>query len=361
MAREHRVFLGTRKGMFALRSGDGRGCWQMDPPALAGTDVYHVAADPRDPSLAYAAANHAIWGPQLMRSRDGGRTWNPAASSPAFAPDSGQSVKAIWFIRPGHPDVPGEVWCGVEPAALFRSTDWGDTWTLVDSLTNHPTTALWQPGGGGLCLHGIVLDPTDPARIIATISAGGGYRSDDAGASWQPINRGLRAGFLPDPSNAAGQCVHKLVRTAGDASVLFQQNHCGCYVSDDEGENWREVTEGLPSEFGFPAAAHPHEPRTVYVAPLVADSFRAFADGAVTVWRSRNGGGCWEPLTNGLPRRDAYLAALRTAMATDAEDDAGVYLGTSTGQLFFSPNGGDAWREIASHLPPILSVDASAA
>lgn len=361
MGREYRIFLGTRKGAFSLRSCDGRGSWRISPPALPGSDVYHVTADPRDPARVYAAANHAVWGPQLMRSQDGGRTWAAAGSSPAFPPIAGTTVKAIWFIRPGHANRPGEVWCGVEPAALFRSDDWGDTWSLVESLGAHPTAALWQPGGGGLCLHGVVLDPTDPARIIATISAGGAYRSDDAGASWRPINSGVRAGFIPGPPLPAGHCVHKVVRTAGTPSMLFQQNHCGCYASDDEGENWREVTEGLPSEFGFPAAAHPHEPRTVYVAPLTGDSFRTFPDGAVTVWRSRDGGGNWQPLCNGLPRRDAYLATLRTAMATDAEDDAGLYLGTSTGQLFFSPNSGDCWSEIADHLPPILSVDASAA
>jgi photosystem II stability/assembly factor-like uncharacterized protein len=363
MTREHRAFLGTRRGVFTLRSQDGRCSWQLDAPALPGYEINHVAADPRDPLRVYATANHAVWGPQIQISRDGGRSWTAAAQSPAFAPDDGRAVKSLWFIRPGHAAHPGEVWCGVEPAALFRSTDWGDTWTLMPALTEHPTASLWQPGGAGLILHGIVLDPLRPNSLIATISAGGAYRSDDGGVSWQPINAGVRAGFLPESEAQppAGHCVHKLVRTAGADSLLFQQNHCGAYASEDEGASWREVTDGLPSEFGFPAAAHPHAPRTVYVAPLVGDSFRAFADGAVTVWRSQDGGGNWEPLCNGLPRRDAYLAALRAAMTTDTEDDAGIYLGSSTGQLFFSPNSGDAWREIGNHLPPVLSVDASAA
>ena len=359
MSREHRVFLGTRKGVFTLRSNDGRCHWELDPPALTGNDVNHVIADPRDPDRVYATGNNVFFGSQLMRSRDGGRSWEGASQSPAFAEGDGRAVESLWFVRPGHADHPGEMWCGTKPAALFRSTDWGDTWSLMPALNEHPTTTLWQPGGAGLVLHGIVLDPAKPDSLITTISAGGAYRSDDGGTSWEPINRGIRADFMPDPNTPAGHCVHKVVRTS--SGPLFQQNHCGCYISEDEGASWVEVTEGLPSEFGFAAAAHPHEPRTVYVAPLIGPEFRVFPNSAVTVWRSRDGGGSWQPLCNGLPRHDAYIATLRAAMATDSEDDAGVYMGSNTGQLFFSPNGGDVWREIADHLPPILSVEASAA
>ena len=352
-----RVHAGTRKGMFTLRSCDCRGAWGEPELSLAGWDVYHCIEDPRDPVRLYAAANHAVWGPRVARSLDGGRTWDEPTQSPAFPEGSGAAVKAVWFIRPGHAERPGEVWAGVEPAALFHSDDWGATWEPVESLNDHPTRSFWQPGGGGMCLHGISLDPIDPDRLIATVSAGGAYRSDDHGMSWRPINQGIRAGFMPDPVPPAGHCVHKLVRSAVDPELLFQQNHCGAYVSADGGCSWREVTAGLPSEFGFAAAAHPTAKGTFYLAPLQADSFRAFPDGAMTVWRTRDGGESWEPLRGGLPQRGAYLASYRAAMATDASGPAGIFLGTTTGQIFASADDGDNWREIARYMPPILSLE----
>lgn len=356
---ERRIYLGTRKGLFRLRSRDGRRTWTVDPPALAGHDVYHAVADPRDPSRVYAAANHAVWGPRLARSLDGGCTWDEPGEptqSPAFALGTGEAVKALWYILPGHPERPGEVWAGAEPAALFRSQDWGATWMPVCGLNEHPTRAMWQAGGGGLCLHGIAPSPDDPDDLIVTVSAGGSFRTADGGASWTPINHGVRAGFLPDEDVPAGHCVHKLVRSPLDPNWLFQQNHCGAYRSKDGGASWQEVTEGLPSEFGFPAAIHPREAQTVYVAPLTGDSFRVFPDGAMAVWRSRDGGDSWEPLRRGLPQRNAYLASLRAAMAADTGDPAGIYLGTGTGQLFCSTDEGDSWSMIAGLLPPILSV-----
>jgi photosystem II stability/assembly factor-like uncharacterized protein len=359
---EHRLYLGTRKGLFRLRSCDGRRSWTVDPPALVGHDVYHAVEDPRDPARVYAAANHMVWGPRLARSLDGGRTWDEGGEqtqSPAFATGSGDSVKAVWYILPGHPERPGEVWVGVEPAALFRSRDWGATWEPVCGLNEHPTRAMWQPGGGGLCLHGIAASPSDPDDMVATISAGGSFRTTDGGTTWTPINSGVRAGFMPDESVVAGHCVHKLVRSPQDPNWLFQQNHCGAYRSKDGGASWQEVTAGLPSEFGFPAAIHPHESQTVYVAPLRGDFFRVFPDGAMAVWRSRDGGDNWEPLRCGLPQRNAYLASFRAAMSADREDAAGIYLGTSTGQVFCSIDEGDSWSMIADYLPPILSVAAA--
>lgn len=359
MDAEHHLYLGTRKGLFRLRSRDGRKSWVVDPPALTGHDVYHVVADPRDPSRVYAAANHAVWGPRLARSVDGGCSWDEPTESPAFATGAGESVKAVWYILPGHAERPGEVWVGVEPAALFRSRDWGASWQPVRGLNEHPTRSLWQPGGGGLCLHGIAATPADPDDLVATISAGGSYRTTDGGASWTAVNSGVRADFLPDENVPAGHCVHKLVRSPADPNWLFQQNHCGAYRSTNGGESWQEVTAGLPSEFGFPAAIHPREPQTVYVAPLLGNSFRAFPDGAMAVWRSRDGGDNWEALRCGLPQRGAYVSAFRAAMATDGDDPAGVYIGTSTGQVFASADDGDSWTMIADLLPPILSVTAA--
>lgn len=361
MERSTRVYVGTRKGLFRLCSHDGRKSWMVEPPALGGWSVFHAIEDPRDPARIYAAARSEHWGPMVARSEDGGRTWDERGPSPAFAPDEGESVNAVWYVRPGHAERPGEVWAGVDPGSLFRSQDWGASWEPVSSLNKHETREYWMAGGGGLCLHKIVLHPTDPNDMIATISAAGAFRSTDGGASWQPINRGVRADFLPESvqKSGVGQCVHHLVRAPSDPEWLFQQNHCGMYRSADGGATWQECGAGLPSEFGFPAAIHPRDPRTVYVAPLIGDSFRAFPDGAIAVWRSRDGGDSWEPLRTGLPQRNAYTSVFRTAMTTDGEDSAGVYLGTATGQLFFSADEGDNWEMIADFLPPILSVEAA--
>jgi photosystem II stability/assembly factor-like uncharacterized protein len=359
MQRGTRLYAGTRKGLFRFCSHDGRKSWMAEPPALAGWSVYHATEDPRAPGRIYAAARSEHWGPMLARSEDDGRTWDERGPSPAFPEGSGKSVNAVWYVRPGHTSRPNELWVGVDPAALFRSSDGGATWEPVDSLNQHPTTSVWMAGGGGLILHGIDINPTNPDSMIATISAGGAYRTDDGGASWRPINQGVRADFMPDSVKAtgAGHCVHHLVRSPVDPEWLFQQNHCGPYRSTDGGASWQYVADGLPSEFGFACAIHPHEPRTVYLAPLASDAMRAFPDGAMAVYRSRDGGDTWEPLREGLPQRNAYMLPYRLAMTTDHQDPAGIYLGTTTGQIFFSPDAGDHWEQIADYLPPILSLE----
>ncbi len=361
MSGQTRLYVGTKKGGFRFTSCDGRASWQTEGPILKGWSLNHLIEDLRDRRRVYAAANHAVWGPIFPRSCDGGQTWDEQGPSPAFPADDGRTVAAAWCVRPGHADHPGELWAGADPAALFRSEDWGQSWQPVPGLTDHPTrqAGMWQPGGGGLIIHNVSLDPTNADSLIATISAGGVFRSDDGGESWRPLNRGVRAGFMPDPSVEAGHCVHRLERSPADPNFLFQQNHCGAYRSADGGETWQEVTDGLPSEFGFAAAAHPHEPRTFYCAPLVADAFRAFHDGKMTIWRTRDGGDSWEPLRCGLPQENAYLCVYRGAMATDGHDPAGVYVGTSTGQVFASRDGGDSWSLIADYLPPVLSLTAA--
>lgn len=358
MAREVRLWVGTRKGVFEFCSDDGRQTWQPHQPKLLGWSVNHVIEDPREPSRVYAAANHMVWGPWMAVSTDGGETWNERASSPAFPAEEGTSVSALWSIAPGHAERPGVVWAGVDPGALFRSDDWGATWTPVDGLNKHETRDLWQAGGGGLCLHSILPHPDKPESLMVTISAGGTFRSDDDGETWIPLNKGIAADFMPDPNQPAGHCVHKLVRSAGDPDYLFQQNHCGPYRSEDGGLNWTATFDGLPSTFGFAAAAHPHQPRTFYVSPLDSDMFRS-ADGALAIWRTRDGGNSWEPLRCGLPQQGAYLSMYRAAMTTDREDDPGIYAGTSTGQIFASRDGGEHWEMIADYLPPILSLETS--
>jgi photosystem II stability/assembly factor-like uncharacterized protein len=359
MDRTTRIYVGTRKGLFRFCSNDGRRSWMMEPPALGGWSVYHAVEDPRDRSRVYAAARSEHWGPMVARSIDGGASWDERGPSPAFAAEDGLSVNAVWYVQPGHRDRPGEVWAGADPGALFRSRDWGESWEPVDSLTRHATRGYWMAGGGGLCLHKVVLHPANPDSLIATISAGGAFRTDDGGVSWRPINRGVRADFLPDSTKetGVGHCVHSLVRSPVEPDWLFQQNHCGMYRSEDGGASWQECRDGLPSEFGFPAAVHPRQPRTVYIAPLLGDSFRAFPDGAMAVWRSRDGGDSWEELRRGLPQHGAYTSVFRAALTTDAQDPVGIYLGTATGQMFFSPDEGDSWEMIAGFLPPILSVE----
>jgi photosystem II stability/assembly factor-like uncharacterized protein len=357
MAKEVRLYAGTRKGGFVFRSTDGRRTWTQDAPVLAGWSLNHLIEDPRDPDRVYAAANHEVWGPWLARSLDGGRSFGEHTDSPKFAPDGQTSVKALWHVRPGHAERPGEVWAGVDPGSLFRSDDWGATWSAVPGINEHPTREGWQPGGGGLCLHKVVLDPANPSDLIATISAAGAFRSEDGGATWRPINQGIRAEFLPDPTVPVGHCVHHLLRSPVHPEWLFQQNHCGVYRSRDGGALWQEITEGLPSGFGFAAAIHPHDAQTIYLAPLIGDSFRVFPDGAMTVWRSRDGGDSWDALRNGLPQGGAYLSSLRGAMTVDREESAGVYAGTTNGHIFYSPDEGEHWSLLAEYLPPVLSLE----
>ncbi len=251
------------------------------------------------------------------------------------------------------------LYAGVEPAALFKSSDHGETWEINEALFDHPHRATWFPGAGGLCLHTILAHPTDPEKMYVAISTGGCYRTDDGGASWKPYNKNVRADFSPDKFPEYGQCVHKMTLHPRRPEVLYQQNHCGVYRSDNGGEDWIDIGEGrLPSRFGFPIAVHPHDPQTVYVVLEQSDEYRMSVDGRFAVWRSRDGGENWTRQVNGLPEK-AHLVVLREAMATDTLEDAGIYAGTSTGQLFYSRDAGDTWELLADFLPPVLSVEAA--
>lgn len=351
------LLVGTRKGGFALRSDLRRKTWRIDGPYFAGWEVNHLVRDPRSGRL-WAAINTSWWGSDLQVSEDDGRTWRKACSGLEFAPDRGLTLNRVWHVTPDRPSRPETLWCGVDPGALFRSDDGGESWYEVRSLTDHPTRDRWQPGAGGMMVHSILLDPQEPQRIHVGISAAGCFRSDDDGGTWKPLNRGVRADFLPNKFPQVGQCVHRMAMDCRQPEVLYQQNHCGVYRSDNGAETWEDISQGLPSRFGFAMVAHPHASRTIYVVPAAADEYRFAPEGRFLVWRSSDGGETWEPLSRGLPQGSAYLLVLRHAATADPCDKAGIYVGTTTGEIFLSRDDGDSWDLLRAHLPPILSLEA---
>lgn len=354
------VMVGTMKGAFLMRSNAARARWEMGGPHFPGQAIYAMAFDGRaGRRRLWAGTGSMHWGAVLRSSDDMGRTWtNPEAANVRFPAESGVSLKQIWQVRPGRAEEPDTLYCGVEPAALFESHDAGATWTLNRGLFDHPHRPQWQPGGGGLCLHTIVVDPANRDRMMVAISTGGCYRTDDGGRTWQPRNKGVRADFLPDKYPEFGQCVHKVVQHPARPERLFLQNHWGLYRSDDAGDGWRDIARGVPSDFGFAMAIHPHDPETVYIVPIESDEFRCTPDAKLRVYRTRNAGDSWEPLTRGLPQKDALETVLRDALATDPLNPAGVYCGTRSGQLWGSRDGGTSWSLIRGGLPPIVCVKA---
>ncbi len=355
MAEQVVVFAGTRKGLFIFKSNAERQSWEVEGPQFPGWGVHDVTYDPRDGML-YAAFDHAVYGAIVQRSSDMGQNWEMAVG-PRFGEDDENKVARVWCVQPGHADRLGVVWAGVDPGGLFKSEDSGKTWHEVRGINNHPTREKWSPGAGGMMVHTIVPDPTNADRMFVGISAAGVFRSDDGGETWQPKNDGVRADFLPDKYPEVGQCCHHLVLSPEDPNILFQQNHCGVYRSVDGGDHWDDIgSERLPATFGFPIAMHPRQERTIWVIPQVSDEFRYTPDGKLRVYRSRDGGEQWEPLTKGLPQEDAYLAIYREALHTDACDPAGVYFATTTGTAYYSRNEGDTWAVLSDTLPPVYSI-----
>lgn len=354
------LLIGTTKGAFLARSPAGKGPWQLGGPHFAGHPVYAMAYDDRaGRTRLWAAATSMHFGTVLHTSDDFGRTWTQPEAAPVKFPDgSGAALKQIWQICPAGPDEPDRLYCGVEPAALFESRDAGATWSLVRGLFEHPHRPRWEPGGGGLCLHTILPDPRRKGRMLVAISSGGVYRTEDGGKAWQPSNTGIRAEFLPNKHPEFGQCVHKMVHHPSRPERIFLQNHWGLYRSDDGGASWKDIANGVPSDFGFAMGMHPHEPDTVYVVPLVSDEFRATPDGRLRVYRTRNGGRSWQALTRGLPQQGAFETVLRDTLATAATRPAGVYFGTRSGSVWGSRNNGDSWQLIHGGLPPVTCVKA---
>jgi photosystem II stability/assembly factor-like uncharacterized protein len=354
------LLVGTMKGAFLFRSDESRKKWTMEGPHFKGEAVYAMLHDTRGGrSRTFAAATSPHWGPTLRMSDDLGATWSsPERQSVRFPEDSGRALAQIWQIAPGRPAEQDVLYCGVEPAALFESRDGGETWKPNKGLLNHEHQPKWQPGGGGLCLHTIVLDPANTRRMLIAMSTGGVYRTDDGGKSWRARNVGVRAQFMPEGQRYPefGQCVHKVVQHPERPGRLFLQNHWGLYRSDDWGDNWHDIANGVPSDFGFSMQMHPHDPDTVYIVPIEADMFRATPEAKLRVYRTRNAGESWEPLTRGLPQSDAYENVLRDALAADSFDSAGIYFGTRSGKLYGSRDEGSSWMEIADALPPIVCV-----
>ena len=362
-----RVLVGTRKGAFVLTADGKRKSWDVSGPHFAGWEMYHVKGSPADPNRIYASQSSGWFGQQVQRSNDGGKTWEPVGNKFVYEGVPGTHLwydgtphpwefKRVWHFEPSLDD-PDTVYAGVEDAAIFKSTDGGQNWNELSGLRGHDTGSKWQPGAGGMCLHTILLDPTNPKRMYIAISAAGAFRTDDGGATWKPINHGLHSQYIPDPTAEVGHCVHRLAMHRSRPNTLFMQKHWDVMRTDDAGDQWHEVSGDLPTDFGFVIDVNTNEPETVYVVPIKSDAEHFVHEGKLRVYRSRQGGNEWEPLTKGLPQENCYVNVLRDAMSVDALDPCGVYFGTTGGQVYGSPDGGDSWSAIVRDLPAVLSVE----
>ena len=362
-----RVLIGTRKGAFIASSDASRKRWEVEGPYFAGWEVYHLKGSPADPNRLYASQSSGWFGQVMQRSNDGGKTWEAVGNQFVYEGEVGTHTwydgsphpyefKRVWHLEPSLND-PDTVYAGVEDAAIFKTTDGGKTWGELASLRTQKSAPSWAPGAGGLCLHTILIDPSNHERMYGAISAAGVFKTDDAGKSWRPTNRGLRSNTMPDQDAEVGHCVHRLAMHPSRPNVLFMQKHWDVMRTDDGGESWHEISGDLPTDFGFVIDVHANEPDTVYVVPITSDSLHYVSEGKLRVYRSRTGGNEWEALTKGLPQKDCYINVLRDAMAVDALDPCGVYFGTSGGQVYASANAGDSWDPIVRDLPPVVSVE----
>ena len=362
-----RVLVGTRKGAFILTSDGARKEWKVSGPHFAGWEVYHLKGSPADPNRIYVSQTSGWFGQLVQRSNDGGQTFEPVGNKFVYDGTPGQhkwydgtphpwEFKRVWHMEPSLTD-PDTIYAGVEDAAFFRSTDGGQSWNELPGLREHATAKEWAPGAGGLCLHTILIDPTNHQRIYIAISSAGAFRSDDGGTSWTPINKGLRSQYIPDPDAEVGHCVHRIAMHKSRPNVLFMQKHWDVMRSDNAGASWEEVSGNLPTDFGFVIDVHAHEPETIFVVPNKSDSEHFPPAGKLRVYRSKSGGNEWEPLTKGLPQSDCYVNVLRDSMAVDSLDSCGVYFGTTGGQVYGSSDGGDSWAPIVRDLPAVLSVE----
>jgi sortilin (neurotensin receptor 3) len=348
------LLIGTRKGAFFLESDDRR-TWELRGPFCEGWPVYHVIQDPKSGAV-YAAAASEWHGQAIWRSGDRGETWTHSSEGIAYDAETGRKISKVSTLAVSD----GRLLVGVEAPGIFESRDEGHTWSLLSTLAGQPGSEEWddpsnQPPGH-LGISALMFDHKDADRFWAIVQGVGLFETMDYAQSWSPRNSGLRADW-PREHEEVGFCVHKLVRSPVDGDRMYQQNHVGMHRSDDAGQTWTEITEGLPTEFGFAAATHPHDRDTFYVIPLDPGHGRTMPEGHAAVWRTGDAGASWQRLDSGLPQRDAYVGVLREAMAVDSEDALGLYFGTSTGQVFASTDEGDTWTQIADYLPPISSVE----
>ena len=362
-----RVLVGTRKGAFVLTADGRRRDWTVTGPLFGGWEIHHVVGSPADPDRLFAAQNGGWFGQLIQRSDDGGAHWQPVGNEFHYDGVTGThqwydgtphpwEFARVWHLEPSATD-PEVAYAGVEDAGLFRTQDGGLSWAELPGLRRSGTGSSWQPGAGGLCLHTVLVDPRDERRLHVAISAAGVFRSQDAGVTWTPANKGLVSDGIPDQEAEVGHCVHRIVRHPARPDTLFMQKHWDVMRSDDDGGSWREISGNLPSDFGFPIGVHAHEPDTVYVVPITSDSHHYPPDGRLRVYRSRTGGDEWQPLTGGLPQENCYVNVLRAALAVDSLDDCGIYVGTTGGQVYASADAGDTWAPIVRDLPPVLSVE----
>ena len=362
-----RVLVGTRKGAFILTADGKREDWRVTGPHFPGWEMYHLKGSPVDPNRLYASQSSGWFGQLIQRSDDGGTTWNPVGNQFAYdgVPGTHQwydgtphpwEFKRVWHLEPSLTD-PDTVYAGIEDAAFFRTTDGGTSWHELPGLRAHGSGPQWTPGAGGMCLHTIILDPSNADRIYIAISAAGAFRTDDGGKTWKAINQGLRSNHIPDPAAEIGHCVHHVAMHQARPNTLFMQKHWDVMRSDNAGDTWHEVSGNLPTDFGFVIDVHAHEPETIYVVPITSDAHHFVMDAKLRVYRSRTGGDEWEPLTRGLPQEHCYVNVLRDAMAVDSLDSCGIYFGTTGGQVYCSADAGDRWMPIVRDLPAVLSVE----
>jgi photosystem II stability/assembly factor-like uncharacterized protein len=382
-----RVLVGAKKGAFILTADGKRQNWEISGPFFAGWEIYHMKGSPKDPNRIYASQTSGWFGQIIQRSDDGGKTWSipggekmpepgpPTEVSNKFVYDTSAETgapltthqwydgtqhpwefKRVWHLEPSLGD-PDTVYAGVEDAALFRSTNGAKSWHELAGLRGHGTGPQWAPGAGGMGLHTILIDPKNPRRMYIAISSAGAFRTDDGGKTWKVITKGLRSNYIPDPAAEIGHCIHRIALHPSRPDTVFMQKHWDVMRTDDAGENWREVSGNLPTDFGFVIDVHAHEPETIYVVPITSDSLHYPMDGALRVYRSKTGGNEWEALTKGLPQKDCYVNVLRDAMCVDSLDQCGIYFGTTGGQVYCSADSGENWTAIASHLPAVLSVE----
>jgi photosystem II stability/assembly factor-like uncharacterized protein len=362
-----RVLVGTKKGAFIFTSDGKRKNWDIQGPLFGGVEIYHMKGSPVNPDRIYASQGNAWFGQVVHRSDDGGRNWETVSNEFTYDGDAGThewydgtphpwEFTRVWHFEPSLTD-PDTVYAGAEDAALFRSTDGGQSWHELSGLRKHGTGPKWGPGAGGMCLHTILLDPSDPQRMYVAISAAGAFRTDDGGQSWKAINQGLRSSYIPDPTAEAGHCVHRIALHPDRPNTLYMQKHWDVMRTDNCGDEWYEISGNLPTDFGFVVDVHAHDPETIYVVPIKSDSEHYPPDGKLRVYRSRTGGNEWEALTKGLPQENCYVNVLRDAMCVDQLDPCGVYFGTTGGAVYGSADEGDTWMTLAESLPKVLSVE----